>query len=317
MNKPMLAALAMASLLGLEACSTTSNGAGSSSSPVAIGTGLPFLSNSGTHETVTLAGVVDPATPSNAFQSPPTGERYVGLRFTVTDTGSSSTVIDLAGTSVLVGSGGSSYSPSFVNLADCPAPTSWILQVAPGSTGSECVTFAVPSSAALQEVVVGSAGKRPGIWTLGGSRPSATTAAPATTIPGVGGTVTVNSDVEGWSLSITLVKVVDPGTLAPYNSPAPSGDRYIGAQFKVTNTGNSNASTDLNSFASAISDSGGTYPAAITELSDCPSFAGGGAIQLLPGDNTTGCVDFAVPASAHISRLAISNPTMTTAVWHL
>ena len=178
----------------------------SSTGPTAVGTSLPFLFTvRGTNlkGTVTLTRVVDPAT-SNL--PAPAGSRYVGMAFTIEDTSNSSLLVDLAAMTVVVDSSGSSYSPNFTPLTDCPTPTAGLLEVAPGTTGSDCVAFSIPTATTLDRVVVGSSGKTPGTWTVAGETPTAstppTTTAGTTTNPG---THVITYTVTGTASTVNLI----------------------------------------------------------------------------------------------------------------
>ena len=159
-----------------------------------------------------------------------------------------------------------------------------------------------------------------------------TTASPPTTTPpspairttpvtsGIGKTFPL-TDPDGATFNATLLKVVDPGTAAPYYPTAPGGDRYVGIELRVTDTSKTITVDQEVSAGVTIVDSADTKvnfnP---TELSNCPSFSVPDTAQPTPGTSQTGCVAYAVPNGQQVVSVVYAPedlPGTPTARWHL
>jgi len=152
--------------------SNRNNGTGSyiSSAPAStaagsVGSTIDFTTTSGGQLSVTLVKVVDPAIVDQYQPAVSAGDVYVGIKFKIVNSGSTSAQLDQGPITALTDSSGQSYSWSIATLADCPSLGNLGLALLPpGGSTTGCVAFEVPTGDQLSNVAVGSSGQTPGIW---------------------------------------------------------------------------------------------------------------------------------------------------------
>lgn len=98
----------------------------------------------------------------------------------------------------------------------------------------------------------------------------------------------------GMKMEISIVKIVDPGK--PEWGPPPAGDRWVGVDFKIKNTGRVALDEGLSTDVTIVDTSGETDPTGDNDLRNCPVVGNGiGVAQVAVGSFVTGCEAFAVP----------------------
>ena len=146
------------------------------------------------------------------------------------------------------------------------------------------------------------------------TKPTTTTTAPTTTTTTpptttttrppsafVGSTLSFQDD-SGVPYTVTLTQVIDPAQGADeFTTPNP-GDRFIGAMFTITDTGNGATSDDANGDATVVGTDDQTYQADFDSLAECTNF-NDGEYQLNPGESATGCVTFQLPIGVSVSKV--------------
>lgn len=130
----------------------------------------------------------------------------------------------------------------------------------------------------------------------------ATTEAPAEETPAapkvakVGDTVALKGTEDGSKLDVTVVKVVDPAKPADEFSAPEDGNRWIGVQFQLVNTGTI-AYGDSPGNGTQIADvQGQQFTSTFADVSAGPSMAS--SVNLKPGAKALGWVVFEVPKAS-------------------
>ena len=138
------------------------------------------------------------------------------------------------------------------------------------------------------------------------SRPSAS---PSDTTTGhLGDTFQITDNTDGWSYSVTLVKILDPAQ--PDNSfdAASVGKRLVGAEFRLTGiTGN--AQDDSNNDAAVQGSDSQVYSPTFATLAAGTNFDSGD-FNLRPGSSEVGWVTFEVPDGVKVAEVQW-NPSLT------
>ena len=119
----------------------------------------------------------------------------------------------------------------------------------------------------------------------------------------------------GQNALVTVGRVVDPATPAPYQAPVPPGDRYVGVQVTLQNESNSNMVNDLAAITSVEGSDGGSYSPAFVSLADCPAFPGVGISEVVPNGTSTGCIAVALPVGVGVREVVIGSPGLTPGIW--
>jgi len=130
----------------------------------------------------------------------------------------------------------------------------------------------------------------------------ATTDAPAEETPTapkaakVGDTIALKGTEDGSKLDVTVVKTVDPAKSADEFTTPEDGNRWIGVQFRLVNTGTI-AYSDSPGNGTKIADSEGQqFTSVLADISAGPSMASG--VDLKPGSKALGWVVFEVPKAS-------------------
>lgn len=101
---------------------------------------------------VTVAIFANPATPTDQFNTAPSGSRLVAIQETLHDLGPGQISSDVDADTTLVGSNGQVYTPSFDAIAGCTNFDYGSFTLTPGETENGCVAFALPNAVGIQRV---------------------------------------------------------------------------------------------------------------------------------------------------------------------
>jgi hypothetical protein len=145
---------------------------------------------------------------------------------------------------------------------------------------------------------------RPRPTTTTTTRPVTTTSHPTTTTttPGVGGTLSFE-DANGVPYTVSLQQVIDPAPGADQDNQPDPGDRFVAAEFVITDTSSSaTTSDDANNDATVVGSDDQTYDADFDDVAGCTNF-NDGLYQLSPGQSATGCVVFQLPTSVTVATV--------------
>lgn len=127
----------------------------------------------------------------------------------------------------------------------------------------------------------------------------------------IGQPAQLNTDTA--NASVTAVRVVDPAQSSnQYETPG-SGNRYVGVEFKITNTGSTAFQPEPDSDTTIIDSQAHSYSSKFADLVGCPSFAS--SLTLTAGEAADGCVTFAIPTGAVISKIQFTAQSGGTAEW--
>jgi hypothetical protein len=122
-------------------------------------------------------------------------------------------------------------------------------------------------------------------------------------------------DGQGNTATITLVRVIDPAQGADqYTTPSP-GDRFVTAEFKILNTGNS-FQPEPTSDATVFDTASHSYSSTYQDVQGCPAFASN--LTLTGGETADGCVTFEIPTGSALQKVQYSEQSGGgTAIWTL
>lgn len=124
--------------------------------------------------------------------------------------------------------------------------------------------------------------------------PAATPAAPK--IAKVGDVIALTGTEDGSKMDVAVVKVVDPAKSADEFTAPDDGNRWIGVQFQLVNTG-SKAYSDSPGNGTQIADAQGQqFTSTFADISAGPSMAS--SVNLKPGAKALGWVVFEVPKAS-------------------
>ncbi len=139
----------------------------------------------------------------------------------------------------------------------------------------------------------------------------------SSTSGGIGSTLTAK-DQNGQPITITLVKVFDPGTPASGDDKPDSGQRLVAVQLKMANPGGTAISEAADNDAKLIDSKGQSYQVEYSNVKGCENYPG--PVALSPGQSKDGCVVFALPAKSTVARLEFtpsSGFSNSTAQWKI
>lgn len=114
----------------------------------------------------------------------------------------------------------------------------------------------------------------------------------------LGQTLNLNP-IGGGKMDVALVAVIDPAVVSVGADPAKS---YIATKLTLTNTGTTTVTGDANNNVKVTGSDKKDYAADVAEVNGCSNFVYGEFI-LAPGESTTGCVVFALPAGVTAAKV--------------
>ncbi len=121
----------------------------------------------------------------------------------------------------------------------------------------------------------------------------------------VGSTLAL-TDSSGDKTNVTLNQVIDPATGSdgpPTDASGnPTTSSYVATVVTITNTGSQPIQDDANSDAALIGSDGQDYTADFDDVSECTNF-NDGEFSIEPGESTTGCVVFVLPAGVNPAKV--------------
>ena len=131
--------------------------------------------------------------------------------------------------------------------------------------------------------------------------PSSSPSPSDSTTGSVGDTFTLTDSTDGWSYTVTLVKVLDPAE--PDNSfdAADSGKRLVGAEFKLTGVTGTDQD-DANSDAAIQGSDSQLYSPTFSGLAAGTNF-NSGEFSMRPGVTEVGWVTFEVPDGVKVAQV--------------
>lgn len=115
----------------------------------------------------------------------------------------------------------------------------------------------------------------------------------------VGSTLTIPG------MSLMLQRVIDPAQGVDYETPN-SGDRFVGVEMMLTNTGRAAIQDDANNNVSLVGSDGQTYISDVDAIAECTDF-NSGTYTLAPGESSTGCVTFQVPDGVTVKKVEFTS----------
>lgn len=116
------------------------------------------------------------------------------------------------------------------------------------------------------------------------------------------GTAIALKDQEGHPLEVTAVKLVDNASGATQFDTPGAGKRFAGVQLTIKNTGSSTIDESVDNDTTLYDNQNQGYQITFDEIQNCQSFPSG-SVKLAAGETATGCVTFAVPATATLSKV--------------
>jgi hypothetical protein len=121
---------------------------------VALGTSETVHDFDGDAISVTVSQVVDPATPLSDTDLPASGDRFVAVVLTISNTGTQEIQNNANNATVVTGSDGDTYVANFSNVTQCTNFEEQIgyVDLKPGDNTTGCVVFQLPTSVAVQSV---------------------------------------------------------------------------------------------------------------------------------------------------------------------
>lgn len=274
-----------------------------SGSPVAPGTTVRVAGFDGDLLDVTLAEVVDPATPGD-FGEPEAGSRLIGLRLVIVNAGeevwSDSPLNSLA----VIADDNTQHSGSFLSVQEGPgfADTT----AGPGDVRQGWMSVELPESVAIGRVrYTPDSGFADDFaeWTM--DLASVTVASePVVTTPqaGVGDTVTLAS-FDDVPIAITVGAMEDPAEPGEYSEPQ-DGNRLAAVELTLENAGSTNYEDSVGNIAAAVTIEGYSFRTTFSETAAGAGFDG--SLVLTPGDVRTGWIVFEVPAEFEIAKLTVA-----------
>jgi hypothetical protein len=121
---------------------------------VALGTSETVHDFDGDALGVTVSQVVDPATPLSDSDLPSSGDRFVAVELTISNTSSQEIQDDANSATTVTGSDGDTYTANFAAVTECTNFEEEIgyVDLKPGDNTTGCVVFQLPTSVNVQSV---------------------------------------------------------------------------------------------------------------------------------------------------------------------
>ncbi|MCX5441144.1 DUF4352 domain-containing protein [Streptomyces sp. NBC_00063] len=116
-----------------------------------------------------------------------------------------------------------------------------------------------------------------------------------------GDTITLKGMDDGSQLDVTVVKVVDPAKSSDEFTTPESGNRFIGVQFKLVNSG-TKAYNDSPSNGAQVADKDGQqFDATFGDITAGPSMSS--SVKLAPGGKALGWIVFEAPTKSKVTQV--------------
>jgi hypothetical protein len=121
---------------------------------VTLGTSETVHDFDGDAVAVTLSQVVDPATALSDTDVPSSGDRFVAVELSISNTSSQEIEDDANNATMVTGSDGETYTASFAGVTQCTNFEEEIgyVDLKPGASTTGCVVFQLPTSVTVQSV---------------------------------------------------------------------------------------------------------------------------------------------------------------------
>jgi hypothetical protein len=126
---------------------------------------------------------------------------------------------------------------------------------------------------------------------------------PSSQFLAVGTSTTLAGESSGEKYKVTLSSVVDPATETDGMGLLPSGDRLVAVNLTIANAGTGIQQESIDDDVTLIDSGGHAYDGlsgAFYSVSQCQTFSG--SATLPPNQSESGCVIFAVPSGAVLSK---------------
>ncbi|NUR31762.1 MAG: DUF4352 domain-containing protein, partial [Catenulispora sp.] len=114
--------------------------------------------------------------------------------------------------------------------------------------------------------------------------------------PGLGDSITLTGDVEGDVVTVTPLKVANPASAADDYSAPGAGDKLVGVQFRLRNTGDVTYTDSPDNCATLVDTDGQRFHPTIGNITAGPEFPG--SVTMSPGGAALGWIVFELPSSA-------------------
>jgi hypothetical protein len=125
---------------------------GSAQKTAGIGAAITLAGNSsGEQMSVTVTKVISNASPSDSFETAPSGDRLYAVQFRLSDTGSAAYSDSPSNGAAVVDSAGQSYQSGLETVTGCQS-FGGTENIASGSSGLGCIVFEVPKAAKITQV---------------------------------------------------------------------------------------------------------------------------------------------------------------------
>ena len=271
-----------------------------SGAPVPVGTTVRVGGLDNELLDVTLAELVDPATPG-MFSEPTEGSRLVGFRLMVSNAGDSVWSDSPSNGLTVIADDNTQHSSAFAFIEEgtgfadsTTAPgdfrQGWIAVELPDGTQPSRLRY-TPNSGFADDFAE---------WdtSLGTVDVSAD---PTVTVPtsGIGDTITLR-DFDDIPIAITVDAAVDPAEPGDFSDPE-DGNRLVALQLTVMNEGSVNYDDSIGNIAAVVTADGFSFSTAFNDTNEGPGFDG--SVTLTPGDTRTGWIVFEVPTGLNVLKM--------------
>jgi hypothetical protein len=271
-----------------------------SGSSVAMGTAVRVVGFDDEILDVTLAEVVDPATPG-LFSEPTTGSRLIGLRLMVTNAGDTVWSDSPSNAISVIADDNTQHTSAFASIEEGTgfADTT----TSPGDFRQGWVVVELPDGASMSRVrYTPNSGFADDFAEWDMSLGTVEVAvAHAVTVPDatVGDTITL-MDFDDIPVAMTVNAVVDPAEPGDFSDPQ-DGSRLVAVQLTLTNEGSVNYEDSVGNIAAVITSEGYSFSTTFSDTKAGPGFEG--SVVLTPGDVRTGWIVFEVPIDLEVVKI--------------
>lgn len=117
----------------------------------------------------------------------------------------------------------------------------------------------------------------------------------------IGDTITVKGMEDGQQLDVTVKKVDDPATSSVEGFAPEAGNRWIGVQFELVNTGTKPYDDSPGNGTQVADSEGQRFGGVFADIKAGPSMAS--SVKLAPGDKALGWLTFEVPKASKVASV--------------